>query len=92
MSSSKLTPFGLCVKTELLKRGMTQEELVTKVKKDTGMFLDNGYLYKILTGERSPQKIIFSIKKVLEMEEREGNGELLYQEKLTFLSTQFREA
>lgn len=69
MSSSKLTPFGLCVKTELLKRGMTQEELVIKVKGDTGMFLDNGYLYKILTGDRSPQKIISSIKRILEMGE-----------------------
>ena len=72
MSNSKLTPFGLCVKTELLKKGMTQEELVTRVKEDTGMFLDNGYLYKILTGNRSPEKIISSIKKILEMEEKVG--------------------
>ena len=72
MSNSKLTTFGLCVKTELLKKGMTQEELVTRVKEDTGMFLDNGYLYKILTGNRSPEKIISSIKKILEMEERVG--------------------
>lgn len=70
MSNSKLTTFGLCVKTELLKKGMTQEELVTRVKEDTGMFLDNGYLYKILTGNRSPEKIISSIKKILEMEEK----------------------
>ncbi len=72
MSNSKLTTFGLCVKTELLKKGMTQEELVTRVKEDTGMFLDNGYLYKILTGNRSPEKIISSIKKILEMEEKVG--------------------
>ena len=72
MSNSKLTTFGLCVKTELLKKGMTQEELVTRVKEDTGMFLDNLYLYKILTGKRSPEKIISSIKKILEMEEKVG--------------------
>mgnify|MGYP001660118961 CR=1 FL=1 len=72
MSNSKLTTFGLCVKTELLKKGMTQEELVTRVKEDTGMFLDNGYLYKILTGNRSPEKIISSIKLLLEMEEKVG--------------------
>ena len=72
MSNSKLTTFGLCVKTELLKKGMTQEELVTRVKEDTGMFLDNAYLYKILTGNRSPEKIISSIKKILEMEEKVG--------------------
>ncbi len=72
MSNSKLTTFGLCVKTELLKKGMTQEELVTRVKEDTGMFFDNGYLYKILTGNRSPEKIISSIKRVLEMEEKVG--------------------
>lgn len=72
MSNSKLTTFGLCVKTELLKKGMTQEELVIRVKEDTGMFLDNGYLYKILTGNRSPEKIISSIKKILEMEEKVG--------------------
>lgn len=50
MQKTKLTDFGLCVKTELLRQGMSQAELEKRVSEDTGLFVDSGYMYKILTG------------------------------------------
>lgn len=65
MQKTKLTDFGLCVKTELLRQGMSQTELEKRVSQDTGLFVDSGYMYKILTGQRNPERIIESIKKNL---------------------------
>lgn len=67
MKNSKLTDFGLCVKTELLRQGMNQVELEKRVSEDTGLFLDSGYMYKILTGQRAPEKIVSSIRKILNL-------------------------
>lgn len=60
--------FGIEVKLQLLKRGMKQNELIEKVNEDTGLYFDDSYLYKILKGERSPNKIVQSICKILEIE------------------------
>ena len=63
--------FELEVKMKLLQRGMKQTELIQAVQRDTGLFLDDSYLYKILRGERKPEKIIQSICKILEIEQKE---------------------
>lgn len=63
--------FELEVKMKLLQRGMKQTELIQEVQSDTGLFLDDSYLYKILRGERKPEKIIQSICKILEIEQKE---------------------
>lgn len=63
----KFTPFGLCVKTELLRRGKSQKWLEEEVKVRTGKFLDSGYLYKILTGRRNAPKIVQAIREILDM-------------------------
>ena len=62
MNSCKFTPFGLCVKTELLRRGMTQKQLEEEVNHRSGLFVDSGYMYKILTGERKAPKITQAIR------------------------------
>lgn len=67
MKVAKLTGFGLCVKTELLRRGMSQSELESIVSRETGLFVDSGYMYKILTGQRNPEKVIASIRKILDL-------------------------
>ena len=67
MQKSKLTDFGLCVKTELLRQGMSQAELEKSVSEETGLFVDSGYMYKILTGQRSPEKIVSSICRILDI-------------------------
>lgn len=71
MKSCKYTDFGLCVKTELLKRGMEQRDLIQLVSQKTGMFMDNAYMHKILTGQRNPQKIIQCIRKMLDIPEQQ---------------------
>ncbi len=65
---SKFTDFGLCVKTELLRIGKEQKWLEEAVSKKTGLFVDNGYMYKILTGQRNAPKIVEAICEILNIE------------------------
>ena len=65
MNESKFTDFGLCVKTELLRRGREQKWLEEEVSKMTGLFVDNGYMYKILTGQRNAPKVVHAIREIL---------------------------
>ena len=71
MNLSKFTDFGLCVKTELLRQGKDQKWLNEAVSAKTGLFVDNGYMYKILTGQRNAPKIVAAIREILNIEERE---------------------
>ena len=70
---SKFSEFGLCVKTELLKKNQSQKWLEEEITKKTGLYVDSGYMYKILTGKRKAPKIveaiceILNIKKEMEM-------------------------
>ena len=66
---SKFTDFGLCVKTKLLQIGKDQKWLEDAVNAKTGLFMDGGYMYKILTGQRNAPKVIEAIKEILELEE-----------------------
>lgn len=67
MNCSKFTDFGLYVKTELLRRGKEQKWLEEQISEKTGLFVDNGYLYKILTGQRNAPKVVQAIREILEM-------------------------
>lgn len=73
MRANTLSSFGMAVKVAMLKRGMKQVELIELVKQDTGLFVDDSYMYKILHGERKPKVLIDSIKKILELKEDDGN-------------------
>ena len=74
MDSCKFTPFGLCVKTELLKAGKTQKWLEEEIGRRYQLYADSGYLYKILTGQRKAPKIIRAIKEILGLpEETDSN-------------------
>ena len=66
MDSCKFTDFGLCVKTELLRRGMEQKQLIEQIQA-RGMYADSGYLYKIFTGQRSAPKVVQAICEILEL-------------------------
>lgn len=68
MNCSKFTDFGLCVKTELLRQGKTQKWLEEAVTEKTGLFVDNGYMYKIFTGERNAPKIVAAICDLLNIQ------------------------
>ena len=69
MNMSKFSDFGLCVKTELLRIGKTQKWLEDAITEKTGLFVDNGYMHKILTGQRNAPKIIAAICEILNIEE-----------------------
>lgn len=62
---SKFTDFGLCIKTELLRLGKDQKWLEQAVTEKTGLFVDNGYMYKILTGQRNAPKVVEAICEIL---------------------------
>lgn len=68
MNMSKFSDFGLCVKTELLRQGKTQKWLEEAVAEKTGLFVDNGYMYKILSGKRSAPQIVKAICEILNIE------------------------
>ena len=68
MGTPKFTEFGLCVKKRLLDLCMTQKELEQIVSERTGLFVDAGYMYKILSGQREAPKISEAIREVLEID------------------------
>ncbi len=74
VDSCKFTPFGLCVKTELLRRGKSQKWLEEEVSSRYQMYADSGYMYKILTGQRNAPKIVRAIREILELTEQEQDS------------------
>ena len=65
MNESKFSDFGLCVKTELLRRGKEQKWLEAEVSARTGLYVDNSYMYKVLTGQRNAPKVVAAIREIL---------------------------
>lgn len=68
MEMCKFTEFGLCVKDKLLRKGKEQKWLEEEVTKQTGKYMDSGYMYKVLTGQRNAPKIVQAICKILEID------------------------
>ena len=69
MNCSKFTDFGLCVKTELLRTGKEQKWLEEAISEKTGLYVDSGYMYKILTGQRNAPKLVAAICEILSIRE-----------------------
>lgn len=65
MNCSKFTDFGLVVKTELLRTGKSQKWLEEAVSEKTSLYVDGGYMHKILTGQRNAPKIVDAICEIL---------------------------
>lgn len=62
------TRFGLEVKTKLLgPPTKTQAWLARRVRDATGLYVDDAYLSKILTGQRSSPKVIQAIQNILSL-------------------------
>ena len=68
MNCSKFSDFGLVVKKELLRQGKEQKWLEEAVSEKTGLYLDGGYMYKILTGRRNAPKIVEAICEILNLQ------------------------
>ena len=69
VNCSKFSDFGLCVKTELLRQGKEQKWLEEAVSEKTGLYVDSGYMWKILTGQRNAPKIVAAICEILSINE-----------------------
>lgn len=69
MNLSKFSDFGLCVKTKLLQIGKEQKWLEEAVSEKTGLYVDGGYMYKILTGRRKAPKVVAAIREILNIQE-----------------------
>lgn len=69
METCKFTEFGLCVKNKLLRLGKEQKWLEEEINKRTGLFVDSGYMYKILTGQRNAPKIVQAICEIIDISE-----------------------
>ena len=61
-----LTEYGIAIKTELSKRGNTQNWLIAEVKKLLPeRYLDVSYLNKIMTGQVKRSEIMNAIDRIL---------------------------
>jgi hypothetical protein len=60
------------VKYRLIDLGESQAWLIVRVREKTGLFIDSGYLAKILNGDRSAPKIRAAICEILGIEENEA--------------------
>jgi hypothetical protein len=54
---------------KLLQIGKDQKWLEGAISDKTGLYVDNGYLYKIFTGQRNAPKIVEAIKEILSIED-----------------------
>lgn len=68
MRKANFTEFGIRVKKALIDKQWSYEDLAEEVRKRTGMACDSPYVSKILTGVRSPEKIISAICEILDIE------------------------
>lgn len=66
------TKFGYTVKTKLLEIGQTQQWLCSEITRRTGLFIDSGYLYKILSNQREAATIRAAIKDILDLPDEGG--------------------
>ncbi|MGI5897095.1 MAG: XRE family transcriptional regulator [Oscillospiraceae bacterium] len=64
---TKICGFGKEIKKKLVDINQSQEWLIQKVKEETGLYFDSGYLHKILRGELTTPGIISSISKILNL-------------------------
>lgn len=68
MSKDEFRDFGKEVKKKLVDIEQSQAWLADMVSEDTGLKIDAAYLSNILAGRRQPEKIVSTIKKILEIQ------------------------
>ena len=49
--------------------GKSQKWLEEAVSARTGLYVDSGYMYKVLTGQRNAPKVVEAICEILDMSE-----------------------
>lgn len=69
MPKNRYTEFGILVQIGLLKSGHSQKWLIQRCREQTGMYIDSGYLNRLLTGQRNSPKLEAAIKEILHLKE-----------------------
>lgn len=64
---AQLTAFGKDVKKKLVDIDKPQVWLIEQVKKSTGLYFDDSYLWKILAGQIATPKIVHAICEILDL-------------------------
>lgn len=67
--------FGVAVRINLLKIGKTQDWLIEECRSKTGLYLDTGYMWRILSGRRKSPKIRHAICEILDLNESDFDQE-----------------
>lgn len=62
---AQLTAYGKRVKKRMIDMDKSSGWLINEVHQKTGMYIDSGYVHKILTGQRAAPKIVEAINEVL---------------------------
>lgn len=65
------TALGLAIRRRLKELGKTQMWLEEQVEARTGLYFDNGYLWRIIVGELTTPRIVRAICEILDIEESE---------------------
>lgn len=69
MRKNKSTEFGKAVRMRLVELDQPQVWLINQVKERTGLYFDDSYLNRILTGKLATPKMVQAIREILELEE-----------------------
>ncbi len=68
MLKNAFTPFGASVKARLAESGQTQKWLQEVCHQKTGLYVDSGRMYRVLTGQSKSPRIESAIREVLHMD------------------------
>lgn len=62
----------MAIKSRLLEMNQTQTWLIEEVKRITGLYVDSSLMFKIITGERAPAKIVQAIQSILKLSDEKN--------------------
>ena len=71
-----ITEFGKEIKRKLIDLEKNQAWLIERVKENTGLYFDDSYLHKIMTGKLSTPKIMSAINGILALQSSEQDPTL----------------
>lgn len=62
-----MTEYGKKIKIRLIELEKNQTWLIEEVKKETGLYFDDSYLYKIIHGKVATPSVVGAINKILNL-------------------------
>lgn len=70
---AKTTEFGKAVKKRLIDMDKRQTWLIEEVRAKTGLYFDDSYLAKILTGKIATPGMVQAIKEIVGLDDTDGS-------------------